>query len=234
MNAAQARKIKLPPLSHYKERFAQIKDSRHDLGFQTEIKEVPMTMREIQVETDFLLNRPPTPPYVPIKPGQDVEVQMDEIFDFNLEVQPYLDIIVDQVINDAYVKYYYNKELKITQSKIQEHKDRQFEYMVILQKFELAEKDLQEQREKQSQHFIEQQNLERQNLANIKRSKAVQNLVGTIMADVELNLWKKKFTDIKTAIAIPVITTNNLLSFPNTEQVATTLLNEIIYLALVQ
>eukprot|EP00835_Amoeboradix_gromovi_P004565 NODE_363_length_10100_cov_0.133787.p3 type:complete len:239 gc:universal NODE_363_length_10100_cov_0.133787:1091-1807(+) len=227
------RKVKLPPLSHFKDKLSQIQDSRHDLGFQTEIKEIPITMKEVQLETDLLLNRPPTPPYIPIKPGRDVEIQAEEIFDFHAEVQPFLDIIVDQIINDAYVKYYYEKELQVIQENIQIHKDRQFELSVYLLKYELSEQEMREEREKLLKEFaLKKQKTqvlqERNNL-----DKVIKNAVGTIMLDVEKALRKKQHSvSGELHISEQMITTNKLVSYPTTMKIAEQVVNQILLQAM--
>eukprot|EP00834_Sanchytrium_tribonematis_P004345 NODE_208_length_12861_cov_0.800972.p7 type:complete len:235 gc:universal NODE_208_length_12861_cov_0.800972:1472-2176(+) len=228
MNVDKTRKIKLPPLTHFKERYAQIKDSRHDLGLQTEIKEIPITMREVQMETDLLLNRPPTPPYVPIKPGIDAEIQAEELFDFDLEVQPLLDIIVDQIVGDAYVKYYYDKELEKVHLQIQQHKDRQFKYLVELQKFELAEQDMHEQREKLMLQFAAAQDKASKEREQNKKAKDIQNTIGSILMDVELNLFSRKQAKTSQIDLKPEIFNNNLLSTPQNGELAEAIVANII------
>lgn len=58
---------------------------------------------ENTTQTDPLLDRPPEPLFIPAKTGLDVETQVDveELFDFDLEVEPILEVLVGKTIEHA-------------------------------------------------------------------------------------------------------------------------------------
>ncbi|TPP67460.1 Flagellar radial spoke protein 3 [Fasciola gigantica] len=64
-------------------------------------------------QTDYFLDRPPTPLFVPAKTGVDVATQIyqDDLFDFNLEVQPILEVLVGKTIEQALLEVLEEEEL---------------------------------------------------------------------------------------------------------------------------
>ncbi|CAL8084896.1 unnamed protein product [Calicophoron daubneyi] len=64
-------------------------------------------------QTDYFLDRPPTPLFVPAKTGIDVETQIyrDDLFDFNLEVQPILEVLVGKTMEQALLEVMEEEEL---------------------------------------------------------------------------------------------------------------------------
>ena len=74
---------------------------------QTEsyLEELSDKMPEVEntTQTDPLLDRPPEPLFMPAKSGVDVETQVDvdELFDFDLEVEPILEVLVGKTIEHA-------------------------------------------------------------------------------------------------------------------------------------
>ena len=48
----------------------------------------------VDTQTDPMMDRPPTPLFVPFKTGRDMETQIEDgdLFDFNFEVEPILEV----------------------------------------------------------------------------------------------------------------------------------------------
>uniref|UniRef100_A0A0C9RC71 RSPH3_0 protein n=1 Tax=Fopius arisanus TaxID=64838 RepID=A0A0C9RC71_9HYME len=61
---------------------------------------------EIGTQTDYFLERPVTPPYVPGKIGLDAETQISpgDLFDYDSEVQPILEVLVGKTIEQALIE----------------------------------------------------------------------------------------------------------------------------------
>ena len=59
--------------------------------------------KECAIQSDEFKPRPPSPPYIPKKTGLDVatQVQDGELFDFNYEVQPILNVIVNKTLEQS-------------------------------------------------------------------------------------------------------------------------------------
>ena len=57
-------------------------------------------MDERLIEPDFYIDRPPTPEFIPNPSGLDKETQIEdhELFDFELEVEPILEVLVGKAL----------------------------------------------------------------------------------------------------------------------------------------
>ncbi|XP_043267967.1 radial spoke head protein 3 homolog B isoform X2 [Venturia canescens] len=68
---------------------------------------------EVATQTDYLLDRPPTPVFCPGKVGQDAETQIDpgDLFDYDVEVQPILEVLVGKTIEQALIEVLEEEEL---------------------------------------------------------------------------------------------------------------------------
>ncbi|XP_047352166.1 flagellar radial spoke protein 3 isoform X2 [Vespa velutina] len=68
---------------------------------------------EVSTQTDYFLDRPATPKYCPAKTGEDVSTQIEpgDLFDFDLEVQPILEVIVGKTIEQALIEVLEEEEI---------------------------------------------------------------------------------------------------------------------------
>ncbi|XP_067002370.2 uncharacterized protein Rsph3 [Anabrus simplex] len=71
------------------------------------------TESHIGVQTDLFLDRPESPLYVPAKTGVDAETQIypGDLFDFDLEVQPILEVLVGKTLEQAMLEVLEEEEL---------------------------------------------------------------------------------------------------------------------------
>lgn len=60
-------------------------------------------MDENELEPDYIIDRPPTPEFIPNEKGIDKETQVvdEELFDFELEVEPVLQVLVGKCVEAA-------------------------------------------------------------------------------------------------------------------------------------
>ncbi|XP_066478880.1 radial spoke head protein 3 homolog [Tiliqua scincoides] len=85
----------------------EIIESRLRVDVQTELYLEEIADRIIEVDnecqTDEFLARPATPLFIPEKTGVDVATQIEEgeLFDFNIEVKPILEVLVGKTIEQA-------------------------------------------------------------------------------------------------------------------------------------
>ncbi|XP_043491892.1 radial spoke head protein 3 homolog isoform X1 [Polistes fuscatus] len=68
---------------------------------------------EVGTQTDYFLDRPPTPKYCLVKTGEDVSTQIEpgDLFDFDLEVQPIVEVIVGKTIEQALIEVLEEEEV---------------------------------------------------------------------------------------------------------------------------
>eukprot|EP01060_Flectonema_neradi_P035914 TRINITY_DN672_c0_g1_i1.p1 TRINITY_DN672_c0_g1~~TRINITY_DN672_c0_g1_i1.p1 ORF type:complete len:219 (+),score=44.91 TRINITY_DN672_c0_g1_i1:40-657(+) len=82
-------------------------EGRRHIDIQTDqyLEELTDNIEEATAETqtDPMLDRPPTPKFVPSKSGRDVECQIEasDLFDFDFEVQPILEVMVGKTLEQA-------------------------------------------------------------------------------------------------------------------------------------
>ena len=92
-------------------------EGRKHIDVQTEnyLEELTDAVRvnEADTQTDAFLDRPPTPLFVPQKIGVDVETQIFEgdLFDFDLEVEPILEVITGKTLEQALMEVLEEEEL---------------------------------------------------------------------------------------------------------------------------
>ncbi|XP_053663758.1 radial spoke head protein 3 homolog [Anopheles marshallii] len=96
-------------------------------------------------QTDLFLHRPPSPPYVPAKTGCDASTEIldGELFDFDVEVQPIIEVLVSRTLEQALVEVLHEEE--IAEMKQQQQK------ILALREAELAELRRLEQEEQKRQ-----------------------------------------------------------------------------------
>jgi hypothetical protein len=60
---------------------------------------------EEQLEPDYYIDREPTPVFIPHHEGHNKKIQVvdkdDDLFDFELEIEPILQVLVGKAIEDA-------------------------------------------------------------------------------------------------------------------------------------
>ncbi|KAM3961947.1 LOW QUALITY PROTEIN: radial spoke head protein 3 [Aphomia sociella] len=73
---------------------------------------------EVGVQTDMFVDRPATPIYVPAKTGADAFTQIypGDLFDFDLEVQPILEVLVGKTTEQALAEVAQEEELETLRS----------------------------------------------------------------------------------------------------------------------
>ncbi|NXC44447.1 RSPH3 protein, partial [Penelope pileata] len=92
-------------------------EGREHVHVQTELylEEICGRIIEVDVEcqTDAFLDRPPTPLFIPAKTGRDVATQIEEgeLFDFDIEVKPILEVLVGKTIEQALLEVMEEEEL---------------------------------------------------------------------------------------------------------------------------
>lgn len=142
-------------------------DGRKHMDIQTEqyLEELKDKPDEVTTETqtDPMLDRPPTPQYVPFKTGRDMETQVQpgELFDFDTEVDPVLDVMVGKTLEQAMLEVLQEEEVELMRQQQMEFEQRRKEEVLESQRLEAAEK----------RKFEEKERRKRQEIARIRREK---------------------------------------------------------------
>mmetsp|Transcript_3294 Transcript_3294/g.6144 ORF Transcript_3294/g.6144 Transcript_3294/m.6144 type:complete len:321 (-) Transcript_3294:242-1204(-) len=166
-------------------------------NFLEELHDTPEEA-EITTQTDALLDYPTAPEFVPKPSGveKETEILPGDLFDFDLEVEPILEVIVGKSLDHALMEVLEEEELK----ELKEHK-RNFEQkrntmLAEVQRIEAAEKrriDEKERRIKQAKEFDFKQ---KHAAEKIKAQKLAKQLLCSTQDIVFVNLEKdRKFEE---------------------------------------
>jgi len=144
-----------------------------------------------ETQTDPMLDRPPTPVFVPFKSGRDAETQIDasDLFDFDAEVEPLLEVMVGKTVEEALLEVLQEEELESMRQQQLEFEQRRKEEAMESQRLEAAEK----------RKFEEKERRKRQEMARIRREKeAREKLEARILAKSFLgNLENRVFARLE-------------------------------------
>jgi len=119
---------------------------RHHIDVQTDayLEEVSdkVPEHEVETQTDEFLDRPASPLFIPIKTGVDKDTQILEgdLFDFELEVEPILDVLVGKTLEQSMMEVMEEEEL----AELRAHQEE----FIQLRNAELAETQRMEEAER--------------------------------------------------------------------------------------
>ncbi|XP_066492517.1 radial spoke head protein 3 homolog B-like [Tiliqua scincoides] len=142
-------------------------EGRRHVNVQTELylEELADRIIEVDVEcqTDEFLDRPATPLFIPAKTGRDVATQIleGELFDFDIEVRPMLEVLVGKTIEQALLEVMEEEEL----ANLRAHQRAYLE----LRRAELAE--VQRLEEQERRHREEKERRKRQQMQALQKEK---------------------------------------------------------------
>ena len=134
-------------------------DGRRHMDIQTDayLEELTDTVpeAEISTQTDAFLDRPPTPRFIPMKTGVDAETQIEsgEIFDFDLEVEPILEVLVGKTLEQGLMEVLEEEELEAMRKHQENFEQIRNAELIATQRMEASEKRKEE--EKQRRRFLD-------------------------------------------------------------------------------
>jgi len=134
--AAEKRRIKTPE---------PVEGRRHveiqtDLYLEELYDKVPEAIAATQ--TDLFLDRAPSPLYIPQKSGVDAATQIydGELFDFNFEVEPILEVLVGKTLEQALIEVMEEEELEMLRKHQVEFEEKRNAELAEVQRLEDAER----------------------------------------------------------------------------------------------
>ncbi|XP_055472054.1 radial spoke head protein 3 homolog isoform X2 [Psammomys obesus] len=142
-------------------------EGRKHVDVQTELylEEIADRIVEVDMEcqTDAFLDRPPTPLFIPAKTGKDVATQIleGELFDFNLEVKPMLEVLVGKTIEQALLEVMEEEELanlRAYQFAYEEIRNVELAEVQRLEEQERRHREEKERRKKQQWEIVHKHN----------------------------------------------------------------------------
>eukprot|EP01006_Ploeotia_vitrea_P015046 TRINITY_DN41649_c0_g2_i1.p1 TRINITY_DN41649_c0_g2~~TRINITY_DN41649_c0_g2_i1.p1 ORF type:complete len:329 (-),score=64.47 TRINITY_DN41649_c0_g2_i1:133-1119(-) len=170
-------------------------EGRKHIEIQTEqyLEELTDKVEEntVDTQTDPMMDRPPTPLYVPFKTGRDTETQIEpgDLFDFEQEVEPLLEVMVGKTLEQAMLEVQQEEELEnMRQQQLKFQQARREERM------EVERQEAVEKRKYQEKEHRKQQEMER-----LKREKVTKEKLASRMYSQQflLNLENKVFARLE-------------------------------------
>lgn len=107
----------------------------------------------MECQTDAFLDRPPTPLFIPAKTGKDVATQIleGELFDFDLEVRPMLEVLVGKTIEQSLLEVMEEEELANLRTSQFVYEELHNVELAEIQRLEEQEKRHREEKERRKQ-----------------------------------------------------------------------------------
>ncbi|XP_034384365.1 radial spoke head protein 3 homolog isoform X2 [Cyclopterus lumpus] len=124
--------------------------------------DVQTVATDIECQTDAFLDRPATPLFIPAKSGKDVETQIEEgeLFDFNREVQPVLEVLVGKTIEQCLLEVMEEEELaclRAQQRAFEELRNNELAEVLRLQEQERRHREEKERRIAQQKEVLKKE-----------------------------------------------------------------------------
>ncbi|XP_053565094.1 radial spoke head protein 3 homolog [Bombina bombina] len=138
-------------------------EGRKHIDVQTELYLEELSDRveekDMACQTDAFLDRPPTPLFIPAKTGADVATQIleGELFDFDLEVQPILEVLTGKTIEQALLEVMEEEELanlREQQEAFEELRNAELAEAQRLEEQERRRREEKERRKKQQREML--------------------------------------------------------------------------------
>ncbi|XP_054474914.1 radial spoke head protein 3 homolog [Anoplopoma fimbria] len=118
--------------------------------------------KDIECQTDAFLDKPATPLFIPAKSGKDVETQIEEgeLFDFDREVQPVLEVLVGKTIEQSLLEVMEDEELaclRAQQRAFEELRNNELAEVMRLQEQERRHSEEKERRIAQQKEVLKKE-----------------------------------------------------------------------------
>eukprot|EP00992_Anisonema_acinus_P011265 TRINITY_DN7273_c0_g1_i1.p1 TRINITY_DN7273_c0_g1~~TRINITY_DN7273_c0_g1_i1.p1 ORF type:complete len:328 (-),score=104.14 TRINITY_DN7273_c0_g1_i1:75-1058(-) len=174
-------------------------DGRKHIEIQTEqyLEELTDKVEEntVDTQTDPMMDRPPTPLFVPFKTGRDTETQIEDgdLFDFDFEVDPILEVMVGKTLEQAMLEVMQEEELEAMRQQQLQYEQRRKEELMETQRLEAAERrkyEEKERRKKQEMERLRREKDTREKLASrLFAQQFLKNLENRVFGRLEDEGW---------------------------------------------
>merc|ERR1719238_258943 len=151
---------------------------RKHMDIQTDSYLEELTERTVEFEaetqTDFLLDRPPSPLFMPAKVGVDIETQIEEgeLFDFDRECEPVLEVLVGKTLEQSMMEVLEEEELESIRRHQEEFEQLRNAELLEVQRMEAAEK----RRADELERRMQQQRAQKEQDMSVMRKVMSRNL----------------------------------------------------------
>ncbi|XP_017081328.2 radial spoke head protein 3 homolog B isoform X2 [Drosophila eugracilis] len=144
----------------------------------------------IDTQTDLFLEKPPTPPFIPAKVGIDVgtEIGEGELFHFDAEAQPIIDVLVDACIEQSMLEVAHEMELASLRRKQEEFLAQREAELAELRRLEAEEMRLQAEKERRLRQDAIAKELDAEMQKSVTAAKLLQGHIASLVPEVLENI----------------------------------------------
>ncbi|KAH8364416.1 hypothetical protein KR084_006767 [Drosophila pseudotakahashii] len=144
----------------------------------------------IDTQTDLFLEKPPTPPFIPAKVGVDVgtEIGDGELFHFDAEAQPIIDVLVDACIEQSMLEVAHEMELASLRRKQEEFLAQREAELAELRRLEAEEMRLQAEKERRLRQDAIAKELDAEMQKSVTAAKLLQGHIASLVPEVLENI----------------------------------------------
>lgn len=163
---------------------------RTHIEVQTELYLEELTDRveeaDVAAQTDPFLDRPPSPLFIPAKTGTDVATQIEdgELFDFDLEVKPILEVLVGKTCEQALMEVMEEEELDRLRDHQREYEELRNAELVETQRLEEQARRRREEKERRLRQQAEVARQERETADKIAARAFAQSYLSGLVPSV--------------------------------------------------
>lgn len=165
-------------------------EGRKHVDMQTELYLEELSDRieetEVECQTDAFLDRPPSPLFVPAKSGVDKETQIldGELFDFNVEVLPVLEVLVGKTMEQALLEVMEEEELSNLREQQRAHEELRNGELMEQQRLEEQERRHREEKNRRMKQQDEMVRKEKETAAKIAARAFAQSYLADLVPSV--------------------------------------------------
>lgn len=203
-----------------------------DLYLEELVLKVPE--RDVFTMTDAFLDRPPSPVYVPMKSGVDAATQIydGELFDFDLEVEPILEVLVGKIVEQGYMEVLEEEELKMLKEHQTYYENKRNAEMAEVQRLEEAERRRVEEKQRrlaeQERLFKEKVEMSKKLAAQQHAQMLLRNMIPSVFDALTTNGYFYDVVEKQIESELLPGLTGNIMSQLMQRRVACQILDELI------
>merc|ERR1719198_704578 len=140
----------------------------------------------VDTQTDPSMDRPSSPLFVPAKSGMDKDTQVDtaEIFDFNLEVKPILEVLVGKTLQTSMLELMEEEELQAIRKRQDEFEQMRDAELLEVQRLEAEAARAFDEKNRRLKQEKERKRLQKELKEKIAARSFAKNYTSDITSDV--------------------------------------------------
>lgn len=169
-------------------------EGRKHIPIQTELYLEELSDRveevDVDVQTDAFLDRPPSPLFIPAKTGVDQSTQIleGELFDFDREVKPILEVLVGKTIEQSLLEVMEEEELAALRKQQREYEELRNAEKVEQQRLEEQERRLREEKHRRMKQAADVLRMEKETAEKLAAKAFAKSYLADLVPSVFNNL----------------------------------------------